>query len=61
MCFLIAHKAKDGILGQSISLGGYILGVSQCLASHLSSDIVDQMLVLFRMGSWGFTMFWGGH
>ena len=23
-------------------------------------DIVDQMWVEFRMGSWGFTMFWGG-
>ena len=36
------------------------MGFSQPLAS-LSSDIVDQMLVLFRMGSWGFTMFWGGY
>ena len=27
-------------------------------AAQLGLDIVDQMWVQFRMGSWGFTLFW---
>ena len=36
------------------------LNVSLCASGvHLVLDIVVQMCIPFRMGSWGFTMFWG--
>ena len=56
--YFVQHQHK-------YKLGGWLnFGVSQRLGlrfwAQLVLDIVDQMWVEFRMGSWGFTMFWGG-
>ena len=45
-------------MGTFWSFLNVLLGAS---AAQLVLDIVDKMWIEFSMGSWGFTMFWGGY
>ena len=53
-----------GSSGQDSVWAGKLWGVFnlslRASVAQQEFDIVDQMWVEFRMGSWGFTMFWGG-